>query len=214
MTIITLTNVPDGIVIAADSRLSKITGNGLSFLSDNMEKIHNINNFGLAFHGDSDYRGKSILDIIKDFKKEINFQDTINDVEFKLKKFMQLNYIEMNTDFWLAGYKLNEQFVYHIFNNKLNWISERVNIGEKKFCSYQGGNVDLVRKLNEIITPDFEKMNLEKAIKFSEYYVETTIKGLEFNNQYSNCGGPIDILVIKSDNIYFQRHKRYISSPI
>lgn len=213
MTINSIVYVPEGIVIAADSRLTGTNisrfGSGEYCLSDNMQKIFIINKgkAGLTFNGKSNYNDKTISIILKEFdENELNENDSVVEIANKFQEYMLKNFLGMDTHFWIAGYNNDEPYVFHIVMDK----KERRNIdnsGNLDFSSISNGTIDIVSALNKAINPNFRFMPLKDAINFAEFYIDTTIKGMAFNEGYSNCGGPIDILVITQGRTSFYKHK-------
>ncbi|MEZ2715436.1 hypothetical protein [Niallia circulans] len=212
LTINTVVFIPEGIVVAADSRLSGLKNNNgyieEFYLNDNMEKVMLLNSgkVGITYNGHSDYLGKTIPEIIRDFdRNQISDVDTVTDIAFKLFNYFSEKYKELNTSFSVIGYIDSEQYIYSLNQGSI----KRVNINYSGlyygiFCS---GNVEIAKVLNPINKMYFEEFNLVEAIKLAEFYINTTIDWLKFNEKYANCGGPIDILVMKPDKSYFYRDK-------
>jgi hypothetical protein len=217
MTIVSAVFVPEGIVLSADSRLSGIKHeNGIIIdefhLNDNMEKIIQINHgkFGLALNGHSDYKGKPITEILKEFDDTCVLEsDSLVDVSHKLRDYFHNNYYDMDTSFYLSGYQDNQQYVLRLSKDFIRL--ENYNQKEKFFhgisCS---GNLEIADAMVQMNRMNFKEMDIHKAINLAEFYVKTTIKWLGFNEGYSNCGGPIDTLVITKKKTYY--HKRKINT--
>ncbi|MGG0718661.1 hypothetical protein ABE096_13850 [Robertmurraya massiliosenegalensis] len=214
MTINTTVFVPEGIVIASDSRLTGTRRNNRGYdeqfiLSDNMNKILLLkgNRIGIAFNGDTDFMGKSIHQILQEFVFNHSEQtDNIRDISMKLQYYVFSNYPGMDVNFIVAGYENGEPYVFQVTEA----ITQRLNVDSEDniiFGVISYGNIDFVKMLNSKSDIEFEFMPLKDAVEFAEFYEESTIKWLKFNNGYSDCGGPIDILVITPEQEFFYKNK-------
>lgn len=54
---------------------------------------------------------------------------------------------------------------------------------------------------------NFDFFTLQDAIDYAEYAIDVTIKTMKFQNCVKTVGGPIDILVIKPDKVFWVQRK-------
>ncbi|MDQ0228242.1 hypothetical protein [Metabacillus niabensis] len=217
MTFLAITYVPDGIAIAADSRLTRNLNyaNGLSekyIMTDNQDKIFILANgkYGICFHG-TNHEGKiSTTKLLSDFELEcINDKDDIQEVADKLKKYLLNKYPFRETEFYLVGYSEDEPFVF-LVNRRL---IERINVldrNEVYFGSYWIGERILVSAIKGLIDQgifDFELMTVLDAAEMSEFIVSTAVNFQKLQDVFAECGGPIDVLLITKEYTKFLKYK-------
>lgn len=215
MTIISSVFVPEGIVLAADSRLTGIrkTNEGTEWftLTDNAQKLILLKStsIGISSFGDATIEGKTVSDFLRLFEiNQVIQDDTIEVVARKLKKYLHKNYSNYDVAFTVAGYNQDEPFVY--FVNKSEYI--RKNSDENNnlyYGAYWNGEHAAFSKLVKETPLNFDLMPLKDAVDFSEFVVDTTIKYYRFSDQISTCGGAIDVLVITKDGAKFYKHKLF-----
>ncbi len=214
MTINVVVHIPDGIVIASDSRLSGLRRYDRGkiekfYLNDDMEKILLVNNgkIGVTYNSDSDFNGKTMPEIIKEFNgNELILSDSVFDVAQKLRIYFSKNYSSLNTVFYVSGYIKEEQHVYLVSKDLVR--RENVNNYGMFYGITCSGNLKIASMFNELVNINiFKEMDLNKAIEFAEFYIQTTITWLNFNERYADCGGPIDILIITPNSAYFHKSK-------
>jgi hypothetical protein len=224
MSLITVLFVPEGIVIAGDSRLTltwKTIVDGTEqtqsvAASDSNAKIFTIKNkFGLGTFGAADIKGIPISGFITQFTEEkVSDETTIDEIPKLLLDFFGA-FDNLATHFYTAGYKIESgisvPYVYLI--NIANKSFERINSNPENifYGANWGGEIEiLMRLLNNVkiqqggnyidleqtpILWDF--FTLQDAIDFSLFAVRTTIETIRFQRKIKTVGGPIDILVIK-----------------
>lgn len=216
MSIIATVYIPEGIAIAADSRLTGTTTHkdgtkDRHTLSDNSQKLFLINNntIGIACCGDAIIAGKAVGDFIRTFEiEEIKKEDTITDIANKLKDYTIKLHGEGVT-YHVAGYVDDIPYVYKIINNEII----RNNIKEDNSIQYGftwNGDPEALRKLvlgNPPMQFNFNLMQLKDGIDLAEFLIDLTIKYQRFDMRLATCGGPIDILVITKDYAKFIKHK-------
>ncbi len=219
MSIITTIYVPEGIAMAADSRLTrtKDLGNGtieIYSLSDNNQKIFLISkaNVGISTCGNAFIGGKTIADFIRIFEIEkVTIDDNVTQVASNLHKYLQ-DFADSNgLHFHVAGYLDDEPYLYTIdlYNIK------RMNISESSTVQYGAcwsGAQEAINKLlnsEPIMATNFDLMPLKDAADYAEFLVSTTINYQRYIDRPAVCGGPIDVLVITKDAASFIKHKLF-----
>ncbi len=221
MSIICVVYVPEGIVMAAESRLTntKPSGNVLRktetiyTLTDNAQKIVLLNKVtvGISFCGAAILDGKTVADYLRIFEIEkITEEDTVKDVAEKLYAYVKQHVNNIN--FFICGYHNDEPYVYDITTNGLNRSNYINDIKVVRYAtSWQGQQEAIGRLLNsQPSTPlNFQLMPLKDAIDFSEFLIDLTIKYERFKDDIQTCGGDIDILVLTKDSGFWHKHKIY-----
>jgi hypothetical protein len=217
MSIITVTYIPEGIAMAADSRLTgfKNYGNGLTdrfALTDNSQKLFLLSKckVGISFCGDAIIDGKTVADFIRLFEiNKVKDTDSISEIAENLHNYLKADYPQSGISFYICGYKNDEPFVYVIGSN----FFKRKNITAQNNLCYGAawnGEYEAIDKLLLGTTPtniNYPLMPLRDAIDFSEFLVELVIKYQRFEDRVATCGGAIDILVITKDYAKFVKHK-------
>lgn len=219
--------VREGIVMAADSRLTLNNTqqqNGQQIIqmsvgqSDSTNKLFlTHNNVGIATFGDASVGGVPIGGVIESF-----INDHLSQGSYEVDQIPQelLNYFRNMQNipdaiFLVAGYKLNndipEQHVWEVnlVQNRVN----RVNTPDTQGAKW-GGETDVMTRLIQSVYIMGEDNNyhqlphynvywqyftLQDAIDFCNYAVKATIDTMRFLPRPKTVGGPIDILVIKSN---------------
>ncbi|PEN00110.1 hypothetical protein CN621_16795 [Bacillus wiedmannii] len=214
MTIISTVYVPEGIAMAADSRLTRTVthGNGRVDrypLTDNAQKLLTIKNstVGISFCGDAFIDGITVSDFIRIFDiNQVDADDTVEVIASKLHHKLQ-EHSESFVVFIICGYDNDEPFVYRVSRD----LCERTNIeqssGEMLSGATWDGEYEKISPFLKTIGPDYWKMPLKDAIDYAEFIAELTIKQQRFSEGLSTCGGPIDLLVITKDYTKFLKHK-------
>lgn len=215
MSIIATVFIPEGIAMAADSRLTGLTVHhdgtrDRRILSDNSQKLFLIkdNTIGISCCGDARIGGKSVGDFIRSFEiDEVKEEDNIKDIVYKLLKYTQEKHGDGVT-YHVCGYYNDEQYVYNINNKEIirpNLNKDRITAG----ASWNGETDALVNLMasSKSMKVDWKFMQLKDGIDFAEFMVDLTIKTQRFNAGIATCGGPIDLLVITRDYAKFIKHK-------
>lgn len=226
MSLIITLYVPEGIVIAGDSRLTltwsekndKGENNYYSVNgSDTNNKIFNIRNkFGLGTFGAADISGVPIAGFINQFIEEKIAEGTeIDEIPTKLLEFFGDKYNYPNVYFYVAGHKIENgisiQHVYYISISGKNFNRVNQENGNTFFGANWGGEIEILQRLIQNIkikdgadwkeTPaspiPYHFLTLQDAIDFCEYGVKTTIETMRFQRRAKTVGGTIDIIVIR-----------------
>jgi len=226
MSLIVTTYVPEGIIIAGDSRLTinwtepDAENNGNNHYSitstDSNRKVFQIKDkFGLATFGAADIKGIPISGYITQFIEEnIDDNTQIDEVPACLHDFFGKGLGNPQTSFYVAGYKLENKVSvpYVYFISIARGTTSRVNFqnGNVIFNANWGGELEVMSRLmsnikmkqddewTEVKAPEvpFYFFTLQDAIDFSLYAVRTTIETFRFQQRMRTVGGPIDILAI------------------
>lgn len=207
MSIISTTIVPDGIVMATDSRSTGFYEyqNGIKKMfakSDNEQKLFLIkNNIGISFCGECITDGKLTSKFIQEFdKNEVTDCDTAEDVANKLVKYSK------GSHYNVCGYINNEPYVFCVDDDRY----VRINANGDTYRFIYEGQKDAITNLyhsDNSAAIKFSTMNLKDAIDFTAFNIELTIKYQYFTSGFQSCGGPIDVLLLTSDSAKFIKHK-------
>lgn len=230
MSIICSVYVPEGIVMAADSRITteKATDPNdparektVYTSSDNAQKLVLIQKagVGVSFCGEMRIAGMTGSDFIRRFDIERVWNgDTIEVIAKKLsEKLVECN--GMDTCFYVCGYRNDLPYVYQVYGGDV----KRYNIKggadgtplPETIIQYgmvwNGKKTAITKLFCDEPRPDcdFPGMPLKDAIDLAEYLVDTTIKYERFSDEIQTCGGDIDILVITKDEAFWHQHKIY-----
>lgn len=232
--------VPDGIVLAADSRQtvgiaanivkpgtqSGVIQQGEPRLvnrmnqpgqppvtpiftqSDNAQKIMLLNKVkvGISACGIGILNGKTVSDYIRSFEiEEVSTEDTVSSVAQKLQIYSSRFFPQVN--FFVCGYDSDEPFVYTV-NREIT--RNNMENGKLRYSSMWSGEQASITKLLNGQPPmmvNHALMPLKDAIDFAEFLVDLTIKSQRFEFKPATCGGPIDVLVLTKDELFWYRHK-------
>ena len=235
MSLLVTLYVPEGIVLAGDSRLtltwkSKLQGNdnqNATNISDTTNKVFLVNKrFGLGTFGTAHIGGIPIAGFIDSFiESKISDATEIDHFPQLLISHFSGIKADFETSFYVVGYKKESgQSVQHIyFVNIKNKTQQRVNKPntETIFCANWGGETEVVsRLLNSVqlkdganwVTVDdtivpWNFLTLQDAIDFARYAIRTTSDTQRFQQRIKTVGGPIDVLVIKpgEDGVWIEK---------
>ena len=237
MSLLISTYVPEGIIIAGDSRLTlswneqeagtNIEKNLSITATDTNTKVFSIKEkFGLGTFGAADINGIPISGYINQFIEEkIDTTTEIDSIPKFLHEFFGDDLGKPAMYFYLAGYKIENKisipYVYllDINNSTTNRINE--NVGIVQFGSNWGGESEVMTRLlsdikivqNGDLTHlkssgiPFNFFTLQDAIDFSNYAVKTTIETFRFQQRIKTVGGPVDILSITPKNVRWIKKK-------
>lgn len=219
MSIIATVYIPEGICLAAESRLTgtnTYTNGTLNMqdriiISDNSQKLFSIKggSIGVACCGDATIDNKSFGDFLRQFEiDEINADDNVTLIANKLKDYTMSKHGE-GVVYHVAGYIDDVPYVYRIVND----IITRLNVNEQGNIIYGcawNGETEAVTKLvlgDSHMQTNFDLMQLKDGVDLAEFLVDLTIKYQRFDIRLATCGGPIDSLVITKDYAKFIKHK-------
>lgn len=222
MSLVVTLNIREGIVIAADSRLTLNATNTQPDnqiihvaigISDNNRKLFTTpNNIGIAAFGQADIQGVPIAGFIDTFIALLppghTTQQVARDI---LQHFSAMNPVP-KTSFHVAGYNSSvppsqEVWIVDVANNK---IDQQVKPDTQGMAF--GGEADVVARLMQPValqSPDntwqalppvsvpINFFTVQDAIDFAVYLIRTTIDTIRFQSRPKTVGGPIDVLVIR-----------------
>ena len=219
--LITTIFIPEGIVMASDSResiLFLLNGVITSIFSDTATKLflskkHKI---GISSCGIRELNDISITSHIRNFiEKELTDDDDIITVTNKLfEYFKDLSASNEIIYFHVAGYKKENKvsvpYVYFLAT-KDNLI-ERCNIysdNVKNYGMIYNGQIDILESIlnSKVAYILWEEMTLRDAIDFSIYAIRTTIETMRLQDRPQTVGGPIDVLLISPEEAKFIQNK-------
>ncbi len=235
MSIMCAVFVPDGIVMAADSRqtvgIAQVTRPAPSAQageptvlnrmnapnqppvqmlaqSDNAQKLMLLSKVkvGISACGIGILKGKTVSDFIRSFEIDsVREGDTVTSVANKLQAYAMEFFPQVN--FFVCGYEQEEPFVYSV-----NKEIKRSNIenGKLRYASVWSGEQAAITKLlngNPPMLVNHVLMPLKDAVDFAEFLVDLTIKSQRFEMKMATCGGDIDLLVLTKDESFWYRHK-------
>ena len=220
MSIISVVYIPEGIIMAADSRLTRekkykdADENNIIekyTISDNAQKIVLLNkcNVGIASCGNAYIDGKTIADYIRLF--EINDVDENDTPESVADKLLTHGTEFPGTSFYVCGYSQDVPYVFYI-NSTTKRRSNIDSDGNIRFNVSWGGETEALVKLinaEPIMSRNEKLMPLKDGIDFAEFMVDMTIKYQRFSDCIKTCEGPIDVLVMTKDKAFWHKHKLY-----
>ncbi|MCR4304665.1 MAG: hypothetical protein NUV63_10655 [Gallionella sp.] len=228
--------VREGIVMAADSRLTlnttqtnaqgQIVKVPVPQSDSNYKVFLTTNKIGILTCGVADIGGVPIAGYIESFISNILTGNTINiDAvpQLLLQYFRQFQPIP-DTMFYVAGYMdingQKEPRVWHI--NLIQNSVNRLNLPGQQGANW-GGEIDVLTRLinhvgaldqqGSLINPlplyniPFQYFTLQDAIDFCIFAIRSTIDLIRFQPRAKTVGGPIDVLVIKPDEAFWVQRK-------
>jgi len=230
--LITTIYIPEGIVMATDSRQSLyLNGKIISVNTDTAIKLFLLKKLkiGISTCGEGFVNNISISSHIKNFiEKEITDDDIITVANELFEYIKNICVSNENITFHVAGYKKENQvsvpYVYTL-NTKDNLI-KRINIDSDNKINYTmtwSGQIDILeciltptitldekgneQIIKEVVPIIWEAMTLQDAIDFSIYAIRTTIDTIRFQARPKTVGGPIDVLLISPEEAKFIQKK-------
>ncbi|APC48303.1 hypothetical protein BME96_09040 [Virgibacillus halodenitrificans] len=211
MTILSCVFVPEGIVMAADSRVTTTIqypdGKKHQYCErENEFKILQLTkrNVAISYHGETHIKSIPIAVLIAELEsKYIQENDTVEDVSRKLHEFLLVN-SGSKVCFIASGYDKDTPSVYTICEDK--YVRNNYNNGSIIFGAIWRGDHSKVDELYTDVDIDFDQFPLKDSIEFAEKIVETSINE-ETIDGYHPCGGHIDILVFSKNKVYFHQKK-------
>lgn len=239
MSLIMSVYVREGIVMAADSRLTltiprPASGGQINTLSitssDSAKKLFLApNNVGIATCGAADIGGVPIAGFVESFivEKLKNLTLTAEQVASELQTYFFALGVRPGTIFHIAGYAQSavslDQTVF--FVDPANNALKRLNPVNQQGANW-GGEIDVLQRLlNDVALTQpggqtsiplpsfpvpFEFFTLQDAIDFAFYGIRSTIDTLRFQTREKTVGGAVDVLVITPDSSQWIAQKQLI----
>lgn len=225
MSVVITIYVPEGIVLAADSRLTinwKSTINGKenlnhSQISDTTNKVFLLNDkIALATFGTADINGVPIAGFVNQFiELKIDDKTEIDQVGKVLLDFFRELKADLQTFFYVVGYKkesgVSVQHIYYV--EILKSQIQRLNLNEQGlfYGANWGGEIEVISRLvGKVKIPQGNEwtelgetsvpwnfLTMQDAIDFSSFAVRATIESFRFQKRIKTVGGTVDILVIR-----------------
>ena len=224
MSLVLTVNVREGIVMAADSRITLNSTNQQSQnqvihfavgMSDTNRKIFiTPEKVGITTFGAAEIQGVPIAGYIDSLIIGLKPNLTVKQVADELLKHFRTYNPIPETGFHVAGYTNNTLPIQEVYQvdviNNTAVLQGQPNIQGMVY----GGEGDVVTRL---LQPVFGKDNqnnyqplpffpipinfftIQDAIDFSVYMIKTTIDTMRFQSRPKTVGGPIDVLVIRPD---------------
>ena len=240
MSLIITVYVPEGIVLAGDSRLTlnwtdkTQTGEHHNSIttSDSYTKIFLLaDRFGLGVFGEVFVNEINICGLINQFVQEnINENTTIDEIPERLIYFFGEKFNYPVTHFYLVGYKMEDGIsVPHTYSIALAEKSYRRSNFENENIingANWGGEIEVLSRI--LLTVKMQRgdewteladnaipwnfMTLQDAVDFGVYAVRTTIDTMRFQQKEKTVGGPIDILVIQphQEPVFIQKKELFV----
>ncbi len=220
MSIMCTVYVPEGIVMAADSRMTgnimvktqdgKTQQQGMFSISDNAQKVFLLSKVrvGISSCGSAILENKTISDFLRIFEiQEVSKKDTVTDVAKKLQAFAYKFFPHVN--FFVCGYEEEEPFVFDVGKELKRINMENGNI--RYASSWSGEQLAITKLLNsQPPTPiNHNLMPLKDAVDFADFLIDVTIKLQRFEMKPKTCGGDIDVLVLTKDDAFWHKHKLF-----
>ncbi len=243
MSLIITVYVREGLVMAADSRLTltiprTVPGGQAHTLSltasDSAKKLFLApNNVGIATCGTADIGGVPIAGFVESFIVErLKPQPhTVHEVAHSLAAYMLSAGIGPNTVFHVAGYEALSSGALEQVLLQVNPAASQVvqlNPSGLQGANWNGEIDILQRLLNEVSLTQpsgqpsvalpafgvpFEFFTLQDAIEFADFGIRSTIETLRFQAREKTVGGPVDVLVIRPDSAEWIRQKQLGTRP-
>lgn len=241
MSLIIAVYVPEGIVLAGDSRLTLTwtdktetneQHNSIT-TSDSYTKIYSLaNKFGLGVFGEVYIDQVNICGSLNQFTQQnIDETTTIDEIPERLIMFFGEKFNYPATHFYLVGYN-NEDGISVPYTYSINLADKsykRSNFENEQLINGAnwGGEIEVLSRI--LLTVKMQRgdewaeladnaipwnfMTLQDAVDFGVYAVRTTIDTMRFQQKEKTVGGPIDVLVIQpyQEPVFVQKKELCIS---
>ena len=231
MSFVIVVYVPEGIVMASDSRQSVTIGRQTpegeklppiqTVASDFTYKTFLLERqaVGISVYGDALLGGVQMESHINRFEEEsLSSGDSVDRVVDKLMSYFKEKFAQANTGFHVAGFKKEARistphvYICHIRKNERNRVNFDINANRVLYgCSWGGEGDIMAAILKPAPAPRFpvvyQGMNLQDAIDFAIYAVRTTIDTMRFQVRPKDVGGPIDVLLLTPEEARWIQRK-------
>lgn len=176
MSLILSIYLSDGIVVAADKRITnKDTG---AVYTDTEQKLFlSDNKFVISFCGDADINGIPVRHYIKDFLQNVSFETT-KDAANAVKDHMLAISASCKLSFLISGYSSTLRSVREI-NTYNEMDCEHVD-GDLFAGMVYNGERDVLNSLLANGAPNWHAMTLTDAVSFAKFAIGTTSAMLSF----------------------------------
>lgn len=237
MSLIVTVYTHEGIVMAADSRLTldaEVLQDGkpktISFdFSNATQKIFRTRkNIGISTCGEGDIQRRPIAGYIEAFAAE-NVDTNVDDLAQQLLIHFRALKPDLKTVFHVTGYTEDrQQRVYSVAVAQNEVV--KVNANGDQGAKWDGETDVLTRVIKASWLSDdkgkpsqplplypipWKFFSLQDATDFAVFAMSTTIGAIRFQNRIKTVGGPIDILVVKpQETLWVQRKELHGESPL
>ena len=229
MSLIVTVYTHEGIVMAADSRLTltaKVPQDGnpkkISFdFSNATQKIFcTTGNVGISTCGAADIQHRPIAGYIEAFAAEKG-NASVDDLAQQLLTYFRALKADLNTVFHVSGYTEDRQQRVYVVAVAQNQVRQ-VNPDGAQGAKWNGETDVLTRIINASWLSDdkgkpgqqlplypipWEFFSLQDAVAFAVFAMSATIGAIRFQNRIKTVGGPIDILVVKPQEMSWVQRK-------
>ncbi len=235
MSFIVTVYVREGIVMTSDSRLTlnatqqlqqqQVVQLAVGQSDSNYKTFLATNKLGISTCGEASINNVPIGGYVESFINEHLPQGNyeVDQVPQELLSYFR-NFTPIpNITFHVGGYKkVDNVYQQHVWNVQIQQNTcQRINDGTNQGVS-RGGEGDILAR---IIKPTFSQdsqgnyqpfsnhpipyqfFTLQDAIDFSIYAIRTTIDTIRFQPRPKSVGGPIDVLVIKPEEVKWVQRK-------
>lgn len=218
MSVIVSLCLSDGIVMAADSRLTRVNkymdGSITKSYEDNTMKLFELKNknIGILWCGDYKVGNDEIPEFIEKINNKINIEDSVEMVANIINSCCLNNYRSSIT--WqIAGYNEGKQFVYQIVNDSVTRKNIDPSTGSEGLGIIWDGERTISGKyINEDIpiyidnkrtlrSSDIPNMSINEGVLFTKALLEKSCE------KFDDCEKPIDVLVITPNGLEWKIRK-------
>ena len=165
---------------------------------------------------------------------QLDDSDGLHDVTNKLTSYFGERSAQADISFHIAGFKKEPEesiphvYACHVGKKERNRVNLDINKGRVKYGCTWGGQSDVIStilKPYQVLGAEnkpapalrvpivYESMNLQDAVDFAIYAVQTTIDTIRFQARPKTVGGPIDVLLITPDEARWIQRKELHGYP-
>jgi hypothetical protein len=229
MSLVVTLYVPSGIVMAADSRMTVLRAEDRGeadqktrveqqlVLSDSAYKVVELKTVGvgMSLYDAGVIDNQPMESHVRRFEEEaLSSNDDVRTVANKFMEYLQKKHPSANVGFHVAGYRTEGKasvpyvLVGHTVHEKAIRRVNATDEGQLQFGVVRAGDVLVANRLiDPNYLPLFAAMPLQDAIDYAVHLIRATIDTLRFEPRYPSVGGPIDVLVIRSDGPQWVQRK-------
>jgi len=235
MSLVVCVYVPTGIVLSTDSRTTgtisqpvQPTGTGGSapvlvqtnvILSDSANKLFLLfDRFGVATFGDAIVNNLPIAHYVADFETRhaSAAPTTTQDCANALLAYFRGLTPTPKIGLLVAGYDANVPWVLglDVPSNVITRANVQTGTPNVNYGILRGGDTAVVDRLlsQPQFNPPFNVMQLQDAVDYSRHLVRSTIDQMRFEPRFATVGGPIDTLVLTSNQARWLAKKELYSA--
>lgn len=228
MSLIIALHLGEGIVMASDSRTTFCTtikkddgtivqNNNVHYSDSSYKTFLTPKGIGISTCGQASINNKPIAGYIESFINKYKDGD-VEVIKDAITPYFQALCPTIDTHFIIGGYINSEK----AYEQKLYRVLTATNTIETIDTNIQGaiwdGEIDVLSRVlttmytkEGAVLPDypipFSHFTIQDAIDFAKYAIQTTIDTMKFQQRGKTVGGPVDILIIKPDNVFWIARK-------